>query len=168
MRILLVGDDAPLANFLRKGLEQEHYGVDVAGDGQTGVQLALEVQYDTMVLDLNIPKLEVAAVWEAVRALKAALPVLILTGRGGVDERVRLLDMVADDYLVKPFSFSKLSARVRALIRRGTRAVNTVLQAADLTLDRVSRQVDRAGKRADLTSKEFALWSTSCAMQVAQ
>jgi len=123
MRILVVEDDPPLANFVRKGLEAEHYAVDVAADGEQARQMALESDYDLMVLDLNLPK----------------------------------LDSGADDCLTKPFSFTELAARVRALLRRGPRTVETVLRVADLELDRVARRVERAGKRIELTSKEFAL-----------
>jgi two-component system, OmpR family, copper resistance phosphate regulon response regulator CusR len=157
MRILVVEDDTPLATFVRKGLEAEHYAVDTAGDGEQAVCLALESDYDLVVLDLNLPKLDGIDVLRAIRPKKASLPVLVLTARSRIEDRVQALDSGADDCLNKPFSFTELSARVRALLRRGPRTVETVLQVADLELDRVERKVKRAGKHIDLTSKEFAL-----------
>lgn len=157
MRILLVEDDAPLASFVRKGLEAEHYAVDVAGDGEQARTLALDYEYDLVVLDLNLPKLDGISVLNAVRPLKPTLPVLVLTARSRVEDRVQALDSGADDCLNKPFSFTELSARVRALLRRGRPAKDSVLKLADLALDRIERRVERNGKRIELTSKEFAL-----------
>jgi len=157
MRILVVEDDTPLATFVRKGLEAEHYAVDTAGDGERARCMALESQYDLLVLDLNLPKLDGLEVLRSIRARKPNLPVLVLTARSRIEDRVQSLDSGADDCLNKPFSFTELSARVRALLRRGPRTVDTVLQVADLELDRVERRVKRAGKHIDLTAKEFAL-----------
>ncbi len=157
MRILVVEDDAPLANFVRKGLEAEHYAVDVASDGELARQMALETGYDLVVLDLNLPKLDGISVLNAIRPQKPSLPVLVLTARSRIEDRVQSLDTGADDCLIKPFSFTELSARVRALLRRGPRIVETTLRVADLELDRVARKVERAGKNIELTSKEFAL-----------
>lgn len=157
MRILLVEDDAPLASFVRKGLEAEHYAVDVAIDGEQARTLALDFEYDLVVLDLNLPKLDGLAVLKAVRPLKPDLPVLVLTARSRVEDRVQVLDNGADDCLNKPFSFTELSARVRVLLRRGRPAKASVLKVADLALDRIERRVERSGKRIELTSKEFAL-----------
>lgn len=157
MRILVVEDDAPLANFVRKGLEAEHYAVDLAPDGELARTMALESEYDLLILDLNLPKLDGLSVLSAVRPQKPSLPVLVLTARSRIEDRVQSLDAGADDCLFKPFSFTELSARVRALMRRGPRTVETVLHVADLELDRVARRVERSGKRIDLTSKEFAL-----------
>jgi DNA-binding response OmpR family regulator len=157
MRILVVEDDAPLASFVRKGLEAEHYAVDVAADGELAAQMAVDSEYDLIILDLNLPKLDGIGVLHAVRPKKPSLPVLVLTGRNRVEDRVQSLDTGADDCLIKPFSFTELSARVRALLRRGPRTVETVLQVSDLKLDRVARRVERAGKLIELTSKEFAL-----------
>ncbi len=157
MRILVVEDDTPLATFVRKGLEAEHYAVDTAGDGELARCMALESDYDLLVLDLNLPKLDGLEVLRALRAKKPSLPVLVLTARNRIEDRVQSLDSGADDCLNKPFSFTELSARVRALLRRGPRTVDTVLQVADLELDRVERKVKRGGKHIDLTSKEFAL-----------
>ncbi len=157
MRILIVEDDAPVATFVRKGLEAEHYAVDVAPDGEQALQMALESDYDLMVLDLNLPKLDGIAVLNSVRPKKPSLPVLVLTARVRIEDRVQSLDTGADDCLIKPFSFTELSARVRALLRRSPRTVDAVLRVADLELDRVSRRVQRAGRPVELTSKEFAL-----------
>ncbi len=157
MRILVVEDDAPLASFVCKGLEAEHYAVDVAGDGELARQMALESDYDLVVLDLNLPKLDGIAVLNSIRPKKPSLPVLVLTARSRIEDRVQSLDTGADDCLTKPFSFTELSARVRALLRRGPRTVEAVLRVADLELDRVGRKVERGGKPIELTSKEFAL-----------
>jgi len=157
MRILVVEDDAPLASFVRKGLEAEHYAVDVAPDGELARLMAVESEYDLLILDLNLPKLDGISVLNSVRPKKPSLPVLVLTARSRVEDRVQSLDTGADDCLIKPFSFTELSARVRALLRRGPRTVETVLRVADLELNRVERRVERGGKRIELTSKEFAL-----------
>ena len=157
MRILVVEDDVPVASFLRKGLEAEHYAVDVAPDGEEARWLACECEYDLMVLDLNLPKLDGMGVLRGVRPKRPSLPVLVLTGRSRLEDRIHALDSGADDCLVKPFSYSELSARVRALLRRRPVAASTLLRVADLELDRVERTVKRAGKRIELTSKEFGL-----------
>ncbi len=157
MRILVVEDDVPLASFLRKGLEAEHYAVDVAPDGEEARWLACECEYDLMVLDLNLPKLDGFGVLGRVRPKRPSLPVLVLTGRSRLEDRVHVLDSGADDCLLKPFSFTELSARVRALLRRRPVTATTLLKVADLELDRVERTVRRAGKRIELTSKEFGL-----------
>ena len=157
MRILLVEDDAPLATFIRKGLEQEHYAVDRAGDGEQGRAMAEDLDYDLIVLDLNLPKLDGLSLLKHLRPVKPAVPVLVLTARIRVEDRVASLDAGADDCLNKPFSYSELSARVRALLRRGRPVPDSQLQISDLTLDRIERRVERAGKRIELTSKEFAL-----------
>jgi two-component system copper resistance phosphate regulon response regulator CusR len=157
MRILVVEDDAPLASFLSKGLEAEHYAVDIAPDGEEARWLAAACEYDLMLLDLNLPKLDGLTLLRAVRSKKKALPVLVLTGRSRLEDRVEALDSGADDCLVKPFSFTELSARVRALLRRRPIAAETTLRVADLELNRVERTVRRAGKRIELTSKEFGL-----------
>jgi heavy metal response regulator len=157
MRILVVEDDAALASFVRKGLESEHYAVDVALDGQQGLELALACEYDLLVLDLNLPKRDGIAVLQALRPDKPQIPVLVLTARSRVEDRVGCLDSGADDVLIKPFSFSELTARVRALLRRGRPLADMVLRVGDLELNRVERRVERGGKRIELTSKEFAL-----------
>jgi DNA-binding response OmpR family regulator len=157
MRILIVEDDAPLASFLQKGLESEHYAVDAAHDGDDGCWMAAESDYDLMILDLNLPKKDGIAVLHAIRPRKPSLPVLVLTARSSIEDRVQSLDAGADDCLIKPFSFSELSARVRALLRRHPFTTETLLKIADLELNRIERTVRRAGKRIELTSKEFGL-----------
>jgi DNA-binding response OmpR family regulator len=157
MRILIAEDDVPLAGFLRKGLEAEHYAVDVAADGITASELATAYDYDLLVLDLNLPKRDGVAVLREVRSTREEVPILVLTGRTRVEDRVSTLDQGADDYVTKPFSFSELSARVRALLRRGKLPQQVTLQVDDLVLDRIERSVERGGKRIELTSKEFAL-----------
>lgn len=157
MRILIVEDDAALASFICKGLEAEHYAVDTIGDGQQGREMALEFDYDLMVLDLNLPGVDGLSVLRSVRQAKASLPVMILTARNRVEDRVQCLDTGADDYLIKPFSFLELSARARALLRRSHLPSESVLKVRDLSLDRVERKVERGGRPIELTTKEFAL-----------
>jgi DNA-binding response OmpR family regulator len=131
--------------------------VDVALDGEQGAQMASDLDYDILVLDLNLPKLDGIAVLRIVRPGKPQLPVLVLTGRPRVEDRVLALDSGADDCVNKPFSYSELSARIRALLRRGRPSVESILQVADLRLDRVERTVQRAGRKIELTTKEFSL-----------
>ena len=157
MRILIAEDDTALASFVRKGLEAEHYAVDVSGDGEQARALASELDFDLVVLDLNLPRLDGMSVLRSLRIKKADMPILVLTARSRVEDRVQCLDTGADDYLVKPFSFSELSARIRALLRRSHTPSQAVLAVDDLKLDRVERRVERAGKRIELTSKEFGL-----------
>ena len=157
MRILVVEDDAALASFIRKGLEAEHHAVDTALDGEQGGAMALAVDYDLIVLDLNLPRVDGVTVLKNLRQRKANLPVMILTARSRVEDRVQCLDAGADDYLVKPFSFVELSARARALLRRSHLPSESVLTVRDLSMDRVERKVARGGRPIDLTTKEFAL-----------
>ena len=157
MRILIAEDDEALAKFVRQGLEGEHYSVDVLSDGEQARTAATEFEYDVVILDLNLPKLDGVSVLRHLRTKKPSVPVLVLTQRTRVEDRVQCLDTGADDYLAKPFSFSELSARVRALLRRSHLPSESVLTAADLKLDRVQRQVERAGRRIELTAKEFCL-----------
>src|SRR3982751_2797245 len=157
MRILIAEDDEALAKFVRQGLEGEHYSVNVVSDGEQARAAALDLAYDVVVLDLNLPKLDGVSVLRQLRLKKPSLPVLILTQRTKVEDRVQCLDTGADDYLAKPFSFSELSARIRALLRRSHLPSESVLVVGDLKLDRVQRIVERAGKRIELTGKEFSL-----------
>lgn len=157
MRVLVAEDDSALASFVRKGLEAEHYAVDIASDGAEAQYMAEEYDYDLVILDLTLPQTDGLHVLKRVRAKKSGLPVLVLTARSRVEDRVKGLDLGADDYLTKPFSFSELSARVRALLRRGSRPAESILRAEDLELNRVERTVKRAGRRIELTPKEFAL-----------
>ncbi len=157
MRILIAEDDEALAKFVRQGLEGEHYAVDILADGEQARIAATEIEYDVVVLDLNLPKLDGVSVLRHLRLKKPSLPVLVLTQRTRVEDRVQCLDTGADDYLAKPFSFSELSARIRALVRRSHLPSESVLAVADLKLDRVAHLVERAGRRIELTTKEFAL-----------
>ena len=157
MRILIAEDDAALAGFVRQGLQGEHYTVDVAEDGEQARAMGSETEYDLVILDLNLPRLDGVAVLRHLRLRRPSLPVLVLTLRSRVEDRVQCLDIGADDYLPKPFSFSELSARIRALLRRSHLPSESVLAVEDLKLDRVEHRAERAGRRIDLTSKEFAL-----------
>ena len=157
MRILIAEDDEALAKFVRQGLEAEHYTVEVFSDGEQARTAAIDGDYDVIILDLNLPKLDGISVLRQLRLKKPTLPVLVLTQRTRVEDRVQSLDSGADDYLPKPFSFSELSARVRALLRRSHLPSEAVLTVGDLKLDRVERRVERAGRRVELTTKEFAL-----------
>ena len=157
MRILIAEDDEALAKFVRQGLEGEHYSVDVVPDGEQARASATQFEYDVVILDLNLPKLDGVSVLRHVRSKKPSQPVLVLTQRTRVEDRVQCLDTGADDYLAKPFSFSELSARIRALVRRSHLPSESVMLAGDLKLDRVQRLVERAGRRINLTGKEFSL-----------
>jgi len=157
MRILIAEDDEALGKFVRQGLEDEQYTVDVFKDGEQARSAATESEYDLVILDLNLPKVDGVSVLRHLRLKKPSTPVLVLTQRNRVEDRIECLDMGADDYLGKPFSFNELSARIRALIRRSHLPSESVLAIADLKLDRVQRIVERAGLRIDLTAKEFAL-----------
>ena len=157
MRILIAEDDSALSGFVKKGLDAEHYAVDVSNDGEQARAMAGEFDYDLVVLDLNLPHLDGVAILRYLRTRKPSMPILVLTGRTRVEDRVQCLDLGADDYLGKPFSFSELSARIRALLRRCHLPAESVLTVDDLKLDRIERRVERAGRRIDLTGKEFAL-----------
>jgi FliA/WhiG family RNA polymerase sigma factor len=157
MRILIAEDDSSLASFVKKGLDAEHYAVDVSSDGEQARAMAGEFDYDLVVLDLSLPRLDGVAILRYLRTRKPSMPIIVLTGRTRVEDRVECLDLGADDYLGKPFSFSELSARIRALLRRCHLPAESVLTVDDLKLDRVERKVERAGRRIDLTGKEFAL-----------
>jgi two-component system copper resistance phosphate regulon response regulator CusR len=157
MRILIAEDDEALAKFVRQGLEAENYSVDILADGEQARTAATDVDYDVVILDLNLPKLDGVSVLRHLRLKKPSLPVLVLTQRNKVEDRIQCLDTGADDYLDKPFSFSELSARIRALVRRSHLPSESVLTVADLKLDRVGHLVERAGRRIELTTKEFLL-----------
>jgi DNA-binding response OmpR family regulator len=157
MRILIVEDEPKVASFIRRALEEESYAVDVCPDGQQGHDLACEVNYDLIILDLMLPNLPGLAVLKGIRAEKVKTPVLILTARSEVDQRVKGLDAGADDYLTKPFAIEELLARSRALMRRASGETTGILQIDDLILNPITHEVTRAGQRIDLTSKEYAL-----------
>jgi two-component system, OmpR family, copper resistance phosphate regulon response regulator CusR len=157
MRVLIAEDDAALASFVKKGLEAEHYAVDVSGDGEQARAMAGEFDYDLLMLDLNLPHLDGVSILRYLRIRKPSMPILVLTGRNRVEDRVECLDLGADDYMGKPFSYTELSARIRALLRRNQLPAESTLSVDNLKLDRVERRVERAGKRIELTPKEFAL-----------
>lgn len=156
MRVLVVEDEKKVAEFIRRGLQQEGYAVDVAPDGEEGAYHAESFDYDVVILDWMLPKASGIDVLRRVRSQKPGLPVLMLTAKGEVQDRVAGLDKGANDYLVKPFAFAELSARIRALLRRGAQE-DTKLRIADLEMDTSTRRVTRAGKKIDLKPKEFAL-----------
>jgi len=158
MRLLVVEDDPTIASFLVKGLQEAGYAVDAADDGVRGLHLALSEPYDAAVLDLMLPGRDGLSVLEELRRRRVATPVLILSARRSVDDRVKGLQAGGDNYLTKPFAFSELLARIQALIRRSQGTTEpTRLVAADLTMDLVTRKVERAGRPLDLRPREFAL-----------
>jgi len=157
MRILLVEDDEVIAERIKAGLERARFTVDVAFDGETGLQMARDGPYALLILDLMLPRRDGWSVCEALRLRRNPLPILMLTARGGVEERVRGLNTGADDYLPKPFDFNELLARVRALLRRDQIHKSRVIQIADLEIDPAARQVRRGGQEIVLTPREFAL-----------
>ncbi len=160
MKILIVEDETKTADYLHKGLTEHSCVVDVARNGLDGRHLACENDYDAIVLDVMLPGVDGYGVLNAIRAEKRALPVLMLTARDRIEDRVQGLEQGADDYLVKPFAFSELLARVGALLRRGGQsdtAQATQLSLADLEVDLLSRRVSRGAERLDLTAKEFKL-----------
>lgn len=157
MRILVVEDEQKVAGFIQKGLEEEGYTVDVAFDGESGVEKASSGNYNLIVLDIMLPKKDGIAVIKELRESNNNTPVLCLTARDSVDDKVAGLDVGADDYLAKPFAFAELVARCRALIRRGNSDRGAEILFADLRLDPVSHKVWRSGDEINLTSKEYAL-----------
>jgi two-component system copper resistance phosphate regulon response regulator CusR len=156
MRILVIEDEQKTSAYLKKGLEESGYLVDVANDGADGLILAQEENYDVIVLDVMLPTMDGWAILKTLRASKAT-PVLFLTARDDVNDRVRGLELGGDDYLVKPFAFVELLARVRTLARRGPPRESELITVGDLEIDVNKRKVRRGGKRIDLTPREFAL-----------
>lgn len=157
MRTLVIEDDLKLQKLLRKGLSEEGFTVDVASDGEEGLFLAQSESYDVVVLDLMIPKLSGAEVLSRLRAGGKETPVLILTARDADADKVAGLNAGADDYMTKPFTFTELIARLRALIRRSHRAPTSIIRVGDLEVDTGARRVRRAGKPIDIPSKQYAL-----------
>jgi DNA-binding response OmpR family regulator len=157
MRILLVEDERQAAQLLAKGLREQSYAVDIAADGEAALLLAHDNDYDLIVLDVMLPRKDGLTVCRELRAARCAVPVLMLTARDALQDRVAGLDTGADDYLVKPFAFQELLARVRALLRRGPVLQPTLLTVADLVIDTHTRNVRRGGQLIPLTTKEYAL-----------
>ena len=157
MRILIVEDEKKVAAFIKKGLEEETYAVDIANDGEEGPYLGEQNQYDLVILDLMLPKINGLDILSSLRAKNIETPILLLTAKDSVEDKVKGLNLGADDYLTKPFAFSELLARIRVLLRRGKAEAKTTLEIAELTLNLVSHKVRRGNEEIELTGKEYSL-----------
>jgi DNA-binding response OmpR family regulator len=157
MRILLIEDEAKVSNFVSRGLTAERFAVDAATDGKSGLEYSMSYHYDLILLDLMLPQLGGGEVLRAIRRKNPNVPVLVLTARDSIQDKVGIFEAGADDYLTKPFAFAELLVRVKALLRRGPVNRASSIRIADLELDRLSQQVKRGGRRIDLTSKEYSL-----------
>jgi heavy metal response regulator len=157
MRILLVEDEPQIADFIARGLSESGYSVDTARDGEEAVQWPSVAEFDVIILDVMLPLMDGLEVCRTLRSQGIRTPILMLTARDAVEDRVLGLDSGADDYLVKPFAFAELLARVRALIRREPVLLSNTLQVGDLVMDTVTRQVTRSGANIELTAKEYSL-----------
>jgi DNA-binding response OmpR family regulator len=157
MRILIVEDEQKVSALVKRGLTAERYAVDVAADGLEGLELAEAYPYDLIILDLMLPRLTGGEVLQRIRRKNSHVPVLVLTARDSIDDKVTLFELGADDYLTKPFAFAELLVRVKALLRRGPVNRSSTLRIGDLELDRLTQQVRRGGRRVELTAKEYSL-----------
>jgi DNA-binding response OmpR family regulator len=157
MRILLVEDEKKVADIILRGLKAERFAVDVYHDGQSGWEAADTYNYDLIILDLMLPRLTGTEILEKVRRKNSLVPILILTARDGMIDKIKNFETGADDYLTKPFAFAELLLRIKALLRRGPVNRSSVLRVGDLEIDRLSQNVKRAGKKIELTSKEYSL-----------
>ncbi len=157
MRILVVEDEKKVARFVQQGLEEEHYSVDIAHDGEKGLQMAQEMDYDLLIIDVMLPRQNGLDLTRAYREAKGSTPILMLTAKTATEDKVAGLDSGADDYLTKPFAFAELLARVRSLLRRGAKEKSTILSISDLELDTVTHKAKRGARSIDLTAKEYAL-----------
>ena len=157
MRILVIEDDRTIAGIIRQGLEDAHFSVEIARDGETGLQRARESDPDLIILDLMLPRLDGWSVCRELRLQRRTMPILMLTARDAIDDRVHGLELGADDYLTKPFDFRELRARVEALLRRNTVHRMRVMRIADLEIDTGTQQVRRAGQEIHLTPREYSL-----------
>src|ERR1017187_4334488 len=157
MRILLIEDEPKVSALVKRGLIAERYAVDITADGREGLEFTEAYPYDLILLDLMLPSLSGAEVLQRIRRNNQYVPILVLTARDSIDDKVKLFEIGADDYLTKPFAFAELLVRVKALLRRGPVNRSSVLRVGDLELDRLSQQVKRAGKRIDLTAKEYSV-----------
>jgi two-component system copper resistance phosphate regulon response regulator CusR len=157
MRILLLEDEPKVAALVKRGLVAERYAVDVSADGREGLEYTEAYPYDLVLLDLMLPSMSGVEVLQRIRRKNQYVPILVLTARDSVDEKVKLFEIGADDYLTKPFAFAELLVRVKALLRRGPVNRSSTLRIGDLELDRLTQQVKRQGKRVELTAKEYSL-----------
>lgn len=157
MRILLVEDEKKVADIIERGLKAERFAVDICHNGRDGWQMANTYDYDLLILDLMLPEMSGTEILEKVRRKNQSVPILILTARDGMADKVKNFESGADDYLTKPFAFAELLVRVKALLRRGPVNRSSVLRVGDLEIDRLSQNVRRAGKKIELTAKEYGL-----------
>ncbi|ADW67593.1 response regulator [Granulicella tundricola] len=157
MRILVVEDEPKVSSFVQRGLVAERYAVDVSADGREGLELAQAFPYDLIILDMMLPRMDGGEILQRIRRTNTCVPVLMLTARDSVEDKVRMFENGADDYLTKPFAFAELLVRSKALLRRGPVNRSSTMTVGELELDRLTQQVKRAGKRIELTAKEYSL-----------
>jgi DNA-binding response OmpR family regulator len=157
MRILLIEDEAKVSGFVQRGLVAERYAVDISADGMEGLELAQAFPYDLIILDMSLPRLNGAEVLQRIRRKDASTPVLMLTAKDALEDKVRMFEVGADDYLTKPFAFAELLVRVKALLRRGPMTESDSTTVGELKLDRHTQQLSRNGRNIELTAKEFSL-----------